>query len=172
MTGWTALRRGASRGYTEVIRGLVGLMLVVSGLGVLVMMATTCLDVVLRSCGRPLTGALDLVRLAGTISMACALPYTTAVKGHVAIEYFFHKLRRRNRMIVDAVCRVLSAGFFGVLAWQSVAYGQALRASGQVTQTMQIPLYWLPYVLALTCLTTAGVIIHHLIHPGKELMHP
>ena len=50
-----------------------------------------------------ITGALDLGKGCGALVIAGALPYTTAVKGHVAIEYFFHKLGRRGRIVVDTL---------------------------------------------------------------------
>lgn len=72
-------------------------MTAISVIGLLTMMVVTCLDVVLRVCGVPVKGAYDVVRVAGAVTIACALPMTTAMKGHVAIEYFFQRLNRRWR---------------------------------------------------------------------------
>ncbi|MBN2307412.1 MAG: TRAP transporter small permease, partial [Candidatus Hydrogenedentes bacterium] len=99
-------------------------------------------------------------------------PYTTAVKGHVAIEYFFLKLSRRGRIIVDTVCRSIGIVLFSFLTWKSVHYGSALKASGQVTPTLQVPVFWVPYVIALSCGVVVLVILHNLLHPGKEMIKP
>jgi hypothetical protein len=67
----------------------------VSGASLFVMIGAICLDVILRLqwvhkvIGITLVGVFDVVRITGAITLAAALPYTTAVKGHVAIEYFF-----------------------------------------------------------------------------------
>lgn len=144
----------------------------VSGLGVLVMMGVTCADVVLRIFGRSLTGAVDLVTLAGAVSVACALPYTTAVKGHVAIEYFFHKLRRRGRVIVDSIARVVTMGMFVVVCIECVRYGQKLHEHHEVSMTLKLPVFWIPYVVAFAAAMVVLVILCHLLHPGKEMIKP
>ena len=72
--------------YTRILRWLVLILVIISGLGVFIMIFTTCSDVVLRRFGYPIKGAYDIVKTAGALTLATALPYTTAVKGHVAIE--------------------------------------------------------------------------------------
>jgi TRAP-type C4-dicarboxylate transport system permease small subunit len=85
----------------------------------------------LRKCNLSLTGAYDLVKIAATITAAAALPYTTAIKGHVAIEYFFHKLGRRGRVVVDALMRVGGMALSSLLTWGFVDYGSSLRQKGE-----------------------------------------
>jgi TRAP-type C4-dicarboxylate transport system permease small subunit len=158
--------------YTVVVRTLVFALAFVSGLGILAMMCTTCLDVILRVLGFPLTGAFDIVKIAGAVTIACALPYTTAVKGHVAIEYFFLKLPRRGRIVVDTVTRSLCMVLFALIAWRSVVYGTGLWKRGQVTSTLELPIFWVPYVIAFCCAMVVLVIFHNLLHPGKEMIKP
>ena len=136
------------------------------------MMTVTCLDILLRTFGCPIVGAYDIVKITSAISIGCALPYTTAVKGHVAVEYFFHKLKKRERIIVDTVTRLVSMTFFGLLAYRCVLYGIALQQSGTATPTLQIPTFWIMHVIAYCCLVVTLVILEHLIHPGKELIKP
>jgi len=160
--------------YARVLRFVVNALLVVAGLGVLAMMVVTCLDVVMRVpwINRSLIGAYDIVKITGALTLAAALPYTTAVKGHVAIEYFFHKLGRRGRIVVDVVLRLLAMAFFAFLSWRSVVYGLALRESGQVSQTLQLPVFWVPHVIGVCCGVVVLVIAHNLIHPGREMIKP
>lgn len=143
-----------------------------SGVAVLVMILVTCLDVVIRAFGGALTGSYDIVRVAGAMAIAFALPYTTAVKGHVAVEFFFHKLNRPGRVVVDSICRVLVIGLFVVLAWQCVKYGNTLRRNGEVSLTLQLPLFWVPYVISAALSVTVLVKIHNLLHPGREMIKP
>jgi TRAP-type C4-dicarboxylate transport system permease small subunit len=65
------------------------------------------------------------------IILSCALPYTTAVKGHVAVEFFFNKLPPTARIVVDSVMRALMIALLSLLAYQAVRYGINLRASGE-----------------------------------------
>jgi TRAP-type C4-dicarboxylate transport system permease small subunit len=154
------------------LRWLVVALAAVTGLAILTMLAVTCADVVLREIGRPLTGVLDVVQLAGAVAISAAVPYTTAVKGHVAIEYFFHRLSRRSRIVVDTLVRLLGMAFFAVLAWQSTLYGLSLLRAGQVTSTLQLPVYWVPLFIALCAAATMGVILYNLLHPGRGMIRP
>jgi len=156
----------------RILRWLVVLLTGAAGLGILAMMLITCLDVLLRVFGHPLIGAFDVVKIAGAIAITCALPYTTAIKGHVAIEYFFQKLSRRARVMVDTLARLVGIALFGSFAWQAVRYGISLKHNGQVTSTLEIPIYWIPYVMAFSCAVVALVIFHNLLHPGREMIKP
>jgi TRAP-type C4-dicarboxylate transport system permease small subunit len=170
----TGVPKALSAAYTRALRIVVYLLVAVAGLSVLAMMAITCADVVLRLkwINRPFVGAYDLVKIAGALSLAAALPYTTAVKGHVAIEYFFHKFNRRGRIVIDTVLRLLGMALFAFFAWRSVAYGFDLHRNGQVSQTLQLPVFWVPFVIGFCCAVVVLVIGHNLIHPGREMIKP
>ncbi len=158
--------------YTSCLRNTVLLMAGITGAGVMFMALATCTDIILRFAGHPVVGVFDLVRVAGAVSMAAALPYTTAVKGHVAIEYFFQKLGKKGRIAADTFSRVVSISFFAILAWEAVQYGIKLKATGEVTPTLQLPLFWVPWIISLSCAVMALVIFHNLLHPGKGLIKP
>lgn len=162
----------AGRMYYALLRIVVMAMAALSGLAVIAMMGITVTDIVLRRCGTGLRGAYDLVCIASALAIAFALPYTTAVKGHVAVEFFFQKLNRPGRVIVDSVCRVLVIALIGVLAWQCVKYGHGLRQTGQVSSTLQLPMFWVAYVIGGALTVTILVKIHNLLHPGREMIKP
>ena len=158
--------------YTRVLRACVLLCAILSGASVVLMMLTTCSDVALRFFGRPIQGSYDVVSILGALAISFALPYTTAVKGHVAVEFFFHRLSGRWRVVVDSVIRLLVLVLFGLLAFGNLHYGLRLADSGQVTPTLQLPMFWIPFVLSLSCVLVALVVMHNLLHPGKVLIEP
>ena len=168
------LRRLVGIGYTRVLRAVVYALVAVSGVSVLAIMGVTCADVILRLkwINRPFVGAFDIVKIAGAISLATALPYTTAVKGHVAIEYFYHKLNRPGRIALDSVIRLLAMALFAFFAWRSFAYGVDLHSNNQVSQTLQLPVFWVPFVIGFCCAVVVLVIGHNLVHPGREMIKP
>ena len=157
---------------TGVLRGLIHLMAIAGSLAIAGMIVVTVADIAGRQFGIPVTGAYDLVRVLGAISMACALPLTKAVKGHIAIEYFFQKLERRGRAGVDTVMRLLLLVLFGVLTWQFIRLGMLLRDSGERTPTLHLPVFWVPWLAAAATLVTVGVTLWHLLHPGRSMMRP
>ena len=145
-------------------------MTAISGIGLVAMIVVTCADVALRVCGAPVKGAYDVVRVAGAVTIACALPVTTAMKGHVAIEYFFQRLNRGWRLAVDSVMRLVMIGGFLFAAYGSVMYGLRFLRNGQVTDTIAMPIFWVPWLMAVSFGVTALVVVFHLVYPGRELV--
>jgi TRAP-type C4-dicarboxylate transport system permease small subunit len=150
------------------VLGLAG----VSGACIMAMVLITCADVVMRIFGSPIIGAYDLVYVSGAVAMASALPYTTALKGHVAIEYFFQKMSKRPRIIVDTVVRLFGIAFFAMLTAESARIGANLKDRGEVTATLQMPIFWVSWMIALCCGLVMLVIFYNMIHPGKALVQP
>lgn len=157
---------------TGFLRGLIHAMAVVGGFAVVGMIAVTVADVVGRRFGHSVKGAYDLVRVLGAIAMGCALPITKAVKGHIAIEYFFQKMGSRGRAATDTAMRLVLLALFGLLAWQFALQGQRFLDSGETTTTLHMPMFWVPWLVAAACLVTAGVTLWHLLHPGRSMVRP
>lgn len=158
--------------WQRVLRRLVLWLAFVAGAGVVAMMLVTCVDIAARAFGHPLKGSYDIVRVLSLITLSCALPYTTAVKGHVAVEFFFNKLPLPVRLVVDSIMRLLMIGLFVLLCVQGVKYGISLRSSGEVMLTLGWPIYWASFVMAFGCAVSALVVLEHLRHPRKVFMSP
>jgi len=90
----------------------------------------------------------------------------------VAVEYFFQKLNRFGRILLDTLCRLLVIGLFGMFTWQCIVHGNTLKRTGQISLTLGIPLFWLSYVIAAACVLTALVVLYNLLHPGREMIKP
>ena len=164
--------RGWLESYHRMLRLVVQGLAFVAAAGLMVMVLVTSAEVVLRIFRLSLTGAYDIVKIAAAITISAALPYTTAIKGHVAIEYFFHKLNRRGRIVVDALMRLGGMTLFSLLAWGCVDYGNSLRVRGEVSMTLQLPVFWVPYVLAASCGLVVLIKLYHVTHPGKPMIKP
>jgi TRAP-type C4-dicarboxylate transport system permease small subunit len=157
---------------TGLLRTAVQVLAAIGSLAVAAMIVVTVADVVGRRVGMPVKGAYDVVRVLGAVAMAGALPLTKAVKGHIAIEYFFQKLGRRGRAGMDTAMRLCLLGLFGILAWQFARQGATFRSSGEVTATLRMPMFWVPWLMSAACVATAGVTLWHLLHPGRSMMRP
>ena len=58
------------------------------------------------------------------------------------------RLGRRARAGTEAATGALGAGLFAVVAWRSGDYAAQMRASGEVSMTLQLPTYWIIYAIA------------------------
>jgi TRAP-type C4-dicarboxylate transport system permease small subunit len=118
-------------------------------LAVVVMMLLSCADVALRLFGAPIPGAYEMVGFLGAVIVSFALAYTSLQRGHVAVELLFEKLPPRAQCFVEAGGNLIGAALFGLMAWQSLTYGTDLRHSGEVSLTLQMPIYPFVYGIAL-----------------------
>lgn len=151
-------------------RVTISLLAVLSAIALTAMMLITCSDIVLRLSPTPFKGAIDLVQILAAVAIAGALPYTTALKGHVAIEYFSRQLPKSIQLAVDSVMRALCVALFAFCTYGCIDYGIRLKATGQVSTTIQLPIFWIPWFIAITFALTALVILYHLIRPSKALL--
>ena len=154
------------------IRVLVRALALVAGLAILLMIGVTVTDIILRIFKTGIKGAYDIVRIAGVISVSCALPYITAVKGHIAIEFLYQHFSKIGRTVLDSLFRIITIGLFGALVYFSVKYGLSFLASGQVMPTLKIPVFWIPFLISVNCILMIIIIFYHLIHPGKAMIKP
>lgn len=154
-------------------RWLTYALLVVCGLSILAMMGITVVSVFMRNTGMGgITGDLDLVESLVLVTVATALPYTTAVKGHIAIEFFFHKLNKPGRIVVDTLTRLVAIGLFVAFAVGCFRIGMRLHELDRVSNTLEMPIFWRPFVLGVCSIVAALVILHNLLHPGREMIKP
>ncbi len=160
------------RGYAKIIRAIVLALAAFSGLCLLSLIAVTCVDIVLRRFQLALPGAVDLAQVLGCLCVATALPYTTSVKGHIAVEFFFRHLPRSWRVFFDTCTRLLSIALFAALSWQSFAHGITLKQTNKMTMTLNIPWFWVLWIMGVAFAIVILIKVYHLTHPGKELIRP
>ena len=168
----TAVSQQGYGRYALLLRHLAGLLAGVAGLAVAAMILVTCVDVIGRRLGYPLKGAYDLVEILGAISITGALPYTTACKGHVAIDFLPHRLSPRGRIVLGTLVALVFMAVFVFLTWRFIQYGIDLQASNQGMVTLRWPIFWLPHWMAACTAATILVLGYQVTHPGKELMKP
>lgn len=114
---------------------------VVACIAVIIMMLISTADVVLRQFGKPIPGAYELVGFLGTIVVSFALGFTSLEKGHIAVELLFKRLPQRAQLGAEALAHLISFLLFGLIAYQALIYAQDIRKSGEVSATLQMPIY-------------------------------
>ncbi len=158
--------------YAVVLRRLVALLAGIAGLAVAAMILITCVDVVGRRFGYPVEGTYDIVEVLGAIAIIGALPYTTACRGHVAIEFLPHKLSPRGRLVLATLVGLVCLAIYAFLTWRFVQYGIELKANNQGMVTLRWPVFWLAHWMAVCTAATILVVLYQIVHPDKELMKP
>jgi len=120
-------------------------------IAVIAMMLLSTADVVMRLFGKPIPGTYELVGFLGTIVVSFALVFTSMEKGHIAVEILVEKLPQRAQLSIEAVCNLIGALLFGVIAYQAVLYALDMKQSGEVSLTLQMPPYPFIFGIAAGC---------------------
>jgi TRAP-type C4-dicarboxylate transport system permease small subunit len=125
--------------------GLSRFLYVLSGIALVWMMLVTVADVLLRSVGRPLTGAYEVVSLTGPVVVGLGLPYTSWKRGHVYMEFLLERFPKGKRKILNLSTRLISIVLFAVVAYNLLLVGVDLRNAREVSPTLEIPFYPIAY---------------------------
>jgi len=115
---------------------------VAGGLMLLAAMLLTVLDVVLRhALNAPVPGAFELTELAMVGIVFLGLGQAQHRHEHVTIDLAYERLPSAGRRALDLFS--LAAGVLLALqvTWQLIAYLERVRASGEVTGVLGLPVY-------------------------------
>ena len=120
---------------------------VIACAAIIIMMLLSVADVVLRLFGKPIPGAYELVGFLGTIVVSFALGFTSLEKGHIAVELLYRKLPQRTQLAIETFTNFVSFLIFGLIAYQAFIYALDIRKSGEVSPTLQMPIY--PFIFGI-----------------------
>ncbi len=143
----------------------------IGGLSLVGMMLITCLDVVLRAVGRPLYGLVEGVSLLAVLVLAAALPITQRDRGHVALDMLVRRFTDRTAALVDAAGQAVTCGLFGIVSWQCWLYAATMASSGQVSQSLELPLQWLVRAVSVAFAILALALLADLAASIRRAMH-
>lgn len=89
--------------------------------------------------GRPFRGGYEITELAMSVIVACGLPYTAIMRGHVSVDILSGLLDRPAFRWLNFAVHAAGAALLAVLAWQSLQYAIRSHGFGDVSNMMQIP---------------------------------
>ena len=144
----------------------------IAGAALMALLILTLADIIGRQLGFPIQGAVDVVQLLACLCASAALPYVTAVKGHIAVEFFFQRFPKRARVFWDTVNRLLVITLFMYLSWSCFQHGTRLFATHAVGLSLNVPIFWVLYVMGFSFCLAILVVIYNLTHPGREMIRP
>lgn len=121
--------------------------------GLLLMMAITCIDVVgAKVFLWRLLGALDIVMLSQIVAISFAASMTLILGRHIQVEFFYNLLPPRAQAVIDSAVPLLGLGLFIVIIWRLFVLGLSYQNTGEYTATAYIPVYPFAYAIAIACI--------------------
>jgi len=152
----------------------------IAGIAIVSMMLLTCADVIFRlgvtlyheyhwailSPFRPIAGTYELVCFLGAVAVSFAMAHTSVERGHVAVSIIVNLLPKKIQAIIETITTIFGLILFILLSWQSVLYANDLKASGEVSLTLELPFY--PFVYGIS-FAAAAVCLVLLVDLSKSL---
>ncbi len=115
------------------------------------MMTLTCIDVLLRFFRHPIPGTYEIVGMLSAIFVSFSLARTSVDRGHIAVDFLVQRLPRRMQHGIEATNACICALLFTVVCRQCVSYARDLKHSGEVSMTLQVPIYPFVFGIAIGC---------------------
>lgn len=135
------------KGFVRMSLGLSRALETLAGLALMFMVLLTVFDVIFRYLGRPVTGTYELVGLAGAVVIGFVIPQSTYDKAHVTVDFLVENLSVRRRLVTDVITRLFGILLFVLLGWNFIKLGATLYRTGEVSLTLNVPFYPIPYGL-------------------------
>lgn len=146
MTGSEALNR-----IERLVGQLASVFNGIASSAVVAMMVLTCLDVMLRLVRRPIPGTYEVVGMLGAVFVSFSLARTSVDQGHIAVNFLVQRFSKRVQHAVEAVNAGICALLFTLMCRQCVLYAWDLKASGEVSMTLQMPIHPFVFGIAVGC---------------------
>ena len=139
---------------SKLNKGMVG----IAGTALSFIVVLTTTDVVLRAFGRPILGTYEVVAICGGLVIGLAAPFTSWRRGHIAVDVVTRKFPSRAKDISNIATRCVAIGLCLIIGRNIVKIGTDFLEGGEVSNTLQLPLYPVAYAIA-TCFFILAVVL-------------
>ncbi len=131
----------------------------VAGGAVVAMMLLTTADVIMRAFRHPIPGAYEMVGLLGSLAVSFSLAYTSIEKGHIAVEFIVNRFSAAGQALINSVNALIASILFAVITWRCFLYGFDFYLKGEVSMTLQMPIYPFVFGVAIGCGLLSAVLL-------------
>ena len=116
------------------------------------MMLLTIADVFLRKVfSWSILGTVELTEFMLVILIFFSLAHTEILNGHVKVDLVMSRFGERTQGLFDMATQLACFILSGLITWSTLVYSEKMRASGEVTQDLWIPIYPFIYVVGIGC---------------------
>lgn len=110
--------------------------------------------------GVPVLGDFELVEIGVAVAVFAFMPYCQLVRGNVAVDLIARGLGPRARARLDAGHDLVFAAIAALLAWRLALGGSELRAWGESSMILGVPLWWAFVPIVISVALLVAVCLH------------
>ncbi len=122
--------------------------MIVAGGALLLLVLLATGNVALRLFQIPFAGTYEVVSFLGALVTAGALAHTQRRRDHIMVDILTDRLPPLAKRLLDAVSDGVAAVLFGIASWQLYAWGEKIRISGELSETLQLRFHPFVYGVA------------------------
>ncbi|MFN3890189.1 MAG: TRAP transporter small permease [Beijerinckiaceae bacterium] len=146
--------------------GFLRAMALLAGVFLLLLMAFTVLDVVMRYFfNAPFRGSLESTEFAMAVIVFLGLAYCGWAGGHIGVDLFEKLLEKPSMRFVPVMVHLAGAALFAVIAYQVV--NETLHAWTQATNMLRVPHWPFRLVAAFGSGLFAIVLLIHAVQAAR-----
>jgi TRAP-type C4-dicarboxylate transport system permease small subunit len=123
-------------------------LVILAGGCLVVLIAMTSANVVLRIFGKAIPGTFELMGYLGALIGALALGQTQIKRGHIAVDILVNTFPPKVQIWLQVVNHIVCGLLFAGAAWQIGRLATILKNTGELTETLQIIYYPFIYAVA------------------------
>ncbi|MBU1002297.1 MAG: TRAP transporter small permease [Proteobacteria bacterium] len=95
----------------------------------------------------PIFGSEEIVTILATLAIGLSLPYAHSQRVHIGVEIVVRRFSRRTRDIIKLLTDLAALALFTLVCWRMAIYATTLRQAGTVSMNLELPEYYVVYVL-------------------------
>jgi TRAP-type C4-dicarboxylate transport system permease small subunit len=141
----------------------------IAAIAVTLMIAITVIDVFLRTIGHAVVGAYEVIgMICAPFVVGLAIPLSSWNKKHVAMDIVVSRLSSAGQNTFFVGTRIICILLFLFMGYNLLSVGSGFRTSGEVTQMLHIPFWWVTYSVAIACFVECTVFVCDIIRLSLE----
>lgn len=103
----------------------------------------TCWSVVARALwSSPIPGDVELTQVGIALAISLCLPVCQLRKANILVDFFTQSAPARARNWLDGIGCWCLVAMYSVLAWRTAIGALAVRAAGETTMILSVPMWW------------------------------
>jgi len=141
----------------------------IAAIALTLMIAVTVVDVFLRTIGQAVVGAYEVIgMICAPFVVGFAIPLSSWNKKHVSMDIVVSRFGSAGQHTFFIVTRIICILLFFFIGYNLLSVGSGFRTSGEVTQMLHIPFWWVTYGVAIASFIECVVFICDIIRVGSE----
>jgi len=132
----------------RIVSYLSRFFMIIGGVALLLLVFLATGNVTLRLFHMPYAGTYEIVAFLGALVTAGALAHTQRRRDHIMVDIITDRFPPIVKRVLNVISDLLAALLFGIASWQIYRWGDKLKVSGELSETMQIRFYPFVYLTA------------------------